>query len=103
MTKRFLSALVLSGALLAPTLILADDDAHVNNRRYYDKEHKDYHQWNRDEDQTYRQYLHDNHMPYRDFNRLKRNDQDRYWNWRHDETHGQHDANRGDDSQRNRK
>jgi hypothetical protein len=102
MTKRFLSALVLSGALLAPTVILADDDAHVSNRRYYDKEHKDYHQWNRDEDQTYRQYLQENHRPYRDFNRLKRNDQDRYWTWRHD--HGdQHNADRHDDSQHDRR
>ena len=101
MTKRFLSALLLSGALLAPTVILADD-AHISNKRYYDMEHKDYHQWNRDEDQAYRQYLQENHKPYRDFNRLKRNDQTRYWNWRHD--HGdQHNADRRDENQHDRK
>jgi phytoene dehydrogenase-like protein len=82
MTKRFLSSLLLSAALLTPAIIKADD-THITIRRYYDRDHRDYHQWNRDEDQMYRQYLQENQRQYREFNRLNRNDRSRYWAWRH--------------------
>ena len=41
--KNYLSALLLGTALLTPLVINADEH---HERRYYDKDHKDYHEWN---------------------------------------------------------
>ena len=98
MTKRFLSSLLLSAALLTPVIIRAEE-TNITIKRYYDRDHKDYHEWNRDEDQAYRQYLQENQRQYRDFNKLNRNDRDRYWTWRHNHEN----ADRQDNEQRDRK
>jgi hypothetical protein len=52
--------------------------------RVYDGPHGDYHRWNDREERAYRVYLADQHRDYREFNRLERPEQDRYWSWRHD-------------------
>lgn len=51
--------------------------------RYHDRDHNDDHEWNRNEDRAYRIYLRDNHRKYQNFNRLKDEDQQSYWRWRH--------------------
>ena len=53
-------------------------------RHYYDIEHRDYHEWNADEDRRYRKYVTAMHGVYRDFFRLSKRDQRAYWQWRHD-------------------
>ncbi|HEV3332806.1 MAG TPA: hypothetical protein VG096_17585 [Bryobacteraceae bacterium] len=98
MTRHLLGSLLLSAALLAPAVVRAEDETHITNKRYYDRDRKDYHQWNRDEDQAYRQYLQENHRQYRDFNRLSRNEQSEYWTWRHQ--HEDADRRDRDDNQR---
>jgi hypothetical protein len=60
---RFLvvGGLLLSASLIAPVAVRADDDHH-RERRYYDREHRDYHVWNDHEDRAYRVYLGERHQ-----------------------------------------
>jgi hypothetical protein len=84
--SRYLIALLMGTALLAPVAVRADDrdDRNRNEKRYYDRSHKDYHVWNSDEDRAYRRYLQENHREYREWPKARRRDQDDYWKWRHD-------------------
>jgi hypothetical protein len=64
----------------------APQDDHRNDKkdtRVYDRSHKDYHNWDDNEDRAYRQYLGDNHQNYREYSRLNNKQQNTYWNWRH--------------------
>jgi len=91
---KFLGSLVLLGAFSMPVATLArpmvqdehhdQDRDHDRDHRYYDKAHKDYHQWNEHEDAAYRRWLAERHRDYRDFGRLSAKDQQRYWTWRHE-------------------
>jgi hypothetical protein len=61
-------------------------DEHKDNdkkTRVYDRGHKDYHDWNENEDRSYHQYLTEQHKEDRDYSKLNRRQQDQYWNWRH--------------------
>ena len=80
--KRFLilSALVLSTTLIGP--VVAQSRA-PQEKRYYDKSGKDYHTWNANEDRAYRSYVTEQHQQYRDFNKVNKNQQQQYFNWRH--------------------
>jgi Ni/Co efflux regulator RcnB len=84
---RFLNIALLSAALMgpiaiAPTALRAQDRKEA--RTYHDKQHNDDHAWNGQEDKAYRIYAKQNHRKYSDFSRLKDNDQQNYWNWRHE-------------------
>lgn len=83
---RFLMAALLGAALtvpmaIAPTALRAEDK---NARTYHDKKHNDDHQWNDHEDQAYKIYATQKHRPNTEFSALNANDQQSYWNWRHD-------------------
>lgn len=78
--KEYLGPLVLGAAMLTP-LVTSGCAAHV---RYYDEYHSDYHRWDDDEARAYRVWLAERHYEYREFNRLSREQQRDYWNWRHD-------------------
>ncbi|HET9741285.1 MAG TPA: hypothetical protein VFQ00_00925 [Terriglobales bacterium] len=96
---RYLSALLLMGALAAPLAFAQDRDQDRdrdhdrNNQRVYDAQHHDYHQWNADEDRNYREWYADAHKgkQYRDYNRLNKKDQQKYWTWRHKHHDNDHD------------
>ena len=80
---RFLHAALLSAALvapvaLAPTMLRAED--HV----YHDKDHNDDHHWDNHEDRAYRVWVKENHRKYRSFERLREEDRQAYWGWRHE-------------------
>ena len=82
---RFFHAAVLSAALLAPvalapTALRAEDH---KARTYHDKEHNDDHQWNDHEDRAYRIWVKENHRKYVEFARLRDEDRESYWAWRH--------------------
>jgi hypothetical protein len=84
--SRFWNTALLSAALLvpiamAPRVMRADEPA---ARTYHDKKHNDNHEWNSHEDQAYRMYAQQNNRKYRDFDKLKENDRQGYWNWRHE-------------------
>ena len=94
--KQYLKIFALSAALMVPAAMSAQDRDHQNRDRqdqgqsekqrskYEDRAHNDSHEWNSNEDQKYRQYLQEHHKKYRDFDRLKQRDRDKYWNWRHE-------------------
>ena len=88
---RYLSTLFLTAALAAPVALMAaatpqDDKNHEkqgeNNKRYYDKAHKDYHTWDANEDRSYQRYQTEHHEK-RAFVELNSGQQTVYWNWRH--------------------
>jgi hypothetical protein len=86
-TSRFWNAALLSAALMAPIAMApralrADDQKAA--RTYHDKQHNDDHGWNGQEDKAYRIYAKQNHRKYSDFSKLKDDDQQAYWNWRHE-------------------
>jgi hypothetical protein len=83
--NRFLivGGLLLSGAIMAPVAARAEDrDRH--EIRYYDRDGRDYHAWNGDEDRAYRVYLQENHRNYREFRRVKYYQRRQYFRWRHE-------------------
>jgi hypothetical protein len=86
---RHVSFLFLSAALtlpLAVCTIAATQEEHRDDKketRVYDRSHKDYHQWDNNEDRAYRRYLGEQHQDYRDYFKLKHNEQNQYWTWRH--------------------
>ena len=57
--------------------------------RIYDRDRKDYHNWNESEDRAYRRYWQGRHRAYRDYSRLNAREQSHYWSWRH--SHPDHD------------
>jgi len=75
---------MLGAVLIAPIALRADNDHKQQTKRYYDKKHKDYHEWNDNEARAYRSYLQENHQDYRDFRTVKGPQQQAYFGWRHD-------------------
>lgn len=84
-THRYMSLLLLAAALAAPlALVSAPGPQAVGVRvRVYDRNHRDYHNWDDREERSYRRYLEEQHRAYRVYARQRRSAQDRYWNWRH--------------------
>ena len=89
--RRYLGAFFLTAALTVPLVVRADDD---HPRRYYDRDRKDYHEWNEREDRAYRHYLEGQRREYREWNKLNRREQGEYWRWRH--VHNNEDWERRD-------
>lgn len=54
-----------------------------HEKRYYDKDGRDYHTWNDHEDRAYRIYLGEQHRDYRKFAQVKAAQQREYFRWRH--------------------
>ena len=92
---RFVPSMLLLAALASPAAIAQDHDRdhdrngrghdRQQNARIYDRDHKDYHTWNDDEDRTYRQWWGEQHQNgYRAYNKLNAKQQREYWKWRHD-------------------
>lgn len=92
--------LFLSAVLIAPVVMVTSAKAQDDRRqeehqrenqkqvRVYDRAHKDYHNWDDNEDRSYRAYLGEQHQDYREYSKLKRNQQNQYWNWRHEHPEG---------------
>ena len=84
---RIIGAVLLGAALLVPFGLRADDDDHHRDRarenRYYDRDGRDYHEWNPREEQAYRRYLQDHHREYRDWTQVNDKQRRDYWRWRH--------------------
>jgi Ni/Co efflux regulator RcnB len=89
---RYLTSLVLTAALAAPVAAMAATNTQdnknqenrqgENNKRYYDKGHKDYHTWDSNEDHAFQRYQTESHET-RAFVDLDSDQQTLYWNWRH--------------------
>jgi len=83
MKSRFRRALVFA-ALLSPLLPTGCAVRVRSGYRVYDPYHSDYHTWNDGETVYYNQWLTENHRDHQDFRKLHKEDQKRYWDWRHD-------------------
>jgi hypothetical protein len=84
--SRFWNAVLMGAALITPiaivpTALRAEDHKAV---RYHDKQHNDDHEWNDHENQAYRVWTKENHRKDREFSKLKDNDRQAYWGWRHE-------------------
>jgi hypothetical protein len=82
---RYISSLFLAAAIAAPALVVAEAKAQEASVqvRVYDRDHRDYHNWDDHEDRAYRRYLVVQHRSYREYNRQHYRVQKHYWNWRH--------------------
>ena len=84
--NRYATALLLAVSVSAP-LVMAQDRATTTTtttKRYYDPSHKDYHQWNDNEDRSYTVFRTEKHIPDHTFVKARRTEQNQYWSWRHD-------------------
>jgi len=98
------SFFVLTAALAAPSTMSAaampldngrQEENHRDDKdhnRVYDRDHKDYHNWDDNEDRSYRAYLGERHREYHPFAELKEKEQRAYWNWRHRHPDHDHDG-----------
>jgi type III secretory pathway component EscR len=85
-SPHFLNAVLLGAALIAPIAmapIALQAQEHKTARTYHDKQNNDDHEWNNHEDQAYRMWAKEKHRGHSDFSKLKENDQQDYWGWRH--------------------
>ena len=87
--KTYIGSVLLTGVLAMPVVVLArpQDDHHeetAQQKRVYDSSHKQYHNWDGNEDKAWRQYQTDNHQKYRDYGKANKKDQSAYWSWRQD-------------------
>jgi len=80
---RFLNAALLAGALMTP-LAIAPTALRADDRSYHDKQHNDEHHWDSHEDRAYRMWVKENHRKYHEFSKLREEDQQAYWAWRHE-------------------
>src|SRR5258708_2883337 len=84
MHRFWILSLLLAGvALIAPVAGNADERYVRRERRYYDKDGRDYHQWNDHENRAYRLYLGEQHRNYSEFRRERAERQREYFLWRH--------------------
>jgi hypothetical protein len=81
--KRFFTSAILGTALLVPVTLLPTA-AMAEDRKFHDRGHNDDHEWNSHEDKAYRMWAKEQHRKYVDFHKLKEEDQQAYWGWRHD-------------------
>jgi hypothetical protein len=83
-TSHYVASLVLTAVLASPGIVLAAPAQVGIQVRVYDKDHKDYHNWDDNENRAWGQYLSEKHEKPHDFKKAKKTQQSQYWNWRHD-------------------
>jgi hypothetical protein len=77
-----LAGLCMAASLIAPVVVTAEE--HHGEKRYYDKNGRDYHYWNGDEDRQYRAYVVEQHRQYVPFVRVKVRERQEYFRYRHE-------------------
>ena len=81
----YIASLLLTAALAGPVSLMAaplPQEARVQVR-VYDKQHKDYHNWDDNENRVWGQYLTENHKSPHEFSKANKSEQSQYWNYRH--------------------
>lgn len=83
--NRYFSLLLLGAALVAPAVLIAGPQPQEGSVqvRIYDRDHRDYHNWDDREDRAYRRYLVEQHRGYRTYERQNYRVHRHYWQWRH--------------------
>jgi hypothetical protein len=87
---RFIASLFLAAALVTPVSIMAPASImaaakpqSIVSVRVYDRDHRDYHDWDDRENHRWGVYLSNNHRRYYEYSHASRREQSRYWNYRH--------------------
>jgi len=82
--KLYIASLFFTAVLVAPMSIMAAPRAQASVQiKVYDRDHKDYHNWDDNEDRAYRGYLTEQHKTYKVYAKQNHKSQSEYWNWRH--------------------
>lgn len=76
-----LGALFLAVAFLFSTVTMGC--ARRDSGRVYDSGHHDYHQWDSNENSYYQRWEGETHRNHKNFQQRSRDEQNEYWNWRH--------------------
>lgn len=88
-THRYFISLFLAAALVAPASIMAAPTPQASVQvRIYDRDHRDYHNWNAHENRLWAHFLVVNHRRHHEFSKASRREQAEYWNWRHAQDRG---------------
>lgn len=89
--QHYLGLFLLGASLVTPTAVKAASIApsqgeERHERRFYDREHHDWHNWDDREAAAYRHWLMEerHERQYREYVRLRRRQQAEYWRWRHE-------------------
>jgi hypothetical protein len=85
-THRYITSLFVAAALAAPVAIMATpvpQEAGVQVR-VYDRDHKDYHNWDDHENRAWGIFLTNNHRKNHEYAKANRREQSNYWKWRHE-------------------
>ena len=85
--KKLAGILLLSSQIwMLPVAGFAAPKPDRDDRRYYDRDRRDYHAWNDGENRAYRHWLMEERRErrYREYNRLNAERQREYWRWRHE-------------------
>lgn len=84
--KRFslYSVALLAGATMAMPLVSGATPRPQEDRGVYDRDHKDYHKWDDNENRAWRRWLAENHRKDHEFAKADRKQQQEYWKWRHE-------------------
>jgi hypothetical protein len=78
------ASLFLAAALAAPLSMMAAPTPQASVQvRVYDRDHKDYHNWDDHENAQWGVFLSDNHRKSHEFTKANRKEQSQYWAWRH--------------------
>ena len=81
---RYISTLFLAAALATPVAIMAAKPQTASVQvRIYDRDHKDYHNWDDNENRAYGRYRSENPKVTLEFSKASKRQQSQYWNWRH--------------------
>jgi hypothetical protein len=81
--KSIFRTAMLSAALLG-VVVSAPSTMRAQDHKYHDTAHNDDHEWNGHEDKAYRIWVKENHRKYTSFDKLRDEDRQAYWGWRHD-------------------
>jgi len=82
---RYIASLLVTAGLAAPMAVLAvpaPQEATVKIR-VYDREHKDYHNWDDNENHAWGRFIVEKHRKDHEFSKANKREQAEYWNWRH--------------------
>ncbi len=78
-----LGGLLVAASFIAPVAVMADG-RHQREIRYYDRDGRDYHTWNDQEDREYRQYLVERHRNCVVFTKARPPQRREYFRYRHE-------------------
>lgn len=82
-SHRYISSILLTASLAAPIAMVAAPAPQEAQVRVYDRNHKDYHNWDDRENHAWGVFLTTNHRNDHEYSKSNRKEQGEYWNWRH--------------------